>query len=135
MAGPGWSTPMASLRVGCMRMTGGRSAPPSASYHPGGFCARRLLSSYVPAGGRAPVRGRGQLVAPAGRRFQRLVDRPKVLAGRLPLPDRADEVALDQRGAAILHLHVGSTLAMEAIRTAGPPGARKLRERVVGIIV
>lgn len=86
---------------------------------------------------------RGQVVAPADRRLRYLVDRPKVLAGRLPLPDRADEVALDEHGAAILHLHVGSTLAMEAVRSDVPPsaraqgsaGARKLRERVVGIIV
>jgi ABC-type lipoprotein release transport system permease subunit len=80
----------------------------------------------------------GLMVAPADRRFQHLVDRPKVLAGRLPLPDRADEIALDQNGAAILHLHVGSTLAMQAVRSdrpPGPAGARQLRERVVGIIV
>jgi hypothetical protein len=68
---------------------------------------------------------------------------PKVLAGRLPLPDRADEIALDQHGAAVLHLQVGSTLAMDAVRSDVPPsaaagksaGVRKLRERVVGIIV
>ena len=36
-------------------MTGGSTAPVSASYHPGGFCARRLLSLYVRAGGRAPA--------------------------------------------------------------------------------
>ncbi len=64
-----------------------------------------------------------------------LVDIPKVLAGRLPLPDRPGEIALDQNGAVILHVHAGSTLAMEAIRSDLPPGARKLRERVVGIIV
>jgi len=94
-----------------------------------------VLNARAPVQLVAPVRGPVQLVAPADRRFQRLVDIPKVLAGRLPLPDRADEVALYQHGAATLHLHVGSTLAMEAIRTDGPPGARKLRERVVGIIV
>jgi len=87
----------------------------------------------------------GQVVAPADRRLRYLVDRPKVLAGRLPLPDRADEIALDQHGAAILHLQVGSTLAMDAVRSDIPASARaralssasarKLRERVVGIIV
>src|SRR5262249_2351690 len=59
------------------------------------------------------------------------------------LPERADAIAMDQRGAALLHLRVGSTLAMEAMRSdvgagiaAGDPaGVRKLRERVVGIIV
>ena len=82
----------------------------------------------------APV----QLAAPADRRFGHVVDRPKVLTGRLPRPDRAGEAALDQNAAATLHLHVGSTLAMEAIRSDMPPppaDARKLRERVVGIVV
>jgi hypothetical protein len=82
----------------------------------------------------APV----QVAAPADRRFGHLVDRPKVLTGRLPLPDRAGEVALDQNAAATLHLHVGSTLAVDAIRSDIPPspaGSRKLRERVVGIVV
>ena len=82
----------------------------------------------------APV----QVAAPADRRFGHLVDRPKVLTGRLPLPDRAGEVALDQNAVATLHLHVGSTLVVDAIRSDIPPspaGARKLRERVVGIVV
>ena len=82
----------------------------------------------------APV----QVAAPADRRFGHLVDRPKVLTGRLPLPDRAGEVAVDQNAAATLRLHVGSTLAMDAIRSdiqPSPAGARKLRERVVGIVV
>jgi len=85
----------------------------------------------------------GQVVAPVDNRFGHVVDVPKVLDGRLPLPDRADEIAIDQRGAALLHLRVGSTLAMDAMRSdvgagiaAGDPaGVRKLRERVVGIIV
>ena len=89
------------------------------------------------------TRARGQVVAPADRRFGRLVDMPKVLAGRLPQPDRADEIAVDQRGAATLRLRVGSTLAMDAVRSDVPPGAkpdgsagaRRLRQRVVGIIV
>jgi hypothetical protein len=79
----------------------------------------------------------GQYVS-VDHRLRYLVDIPKVLAGRLPLPDRLDEIALDQNGGVILHVHVGSALAMEAIRSDGPPspaGARKLRERVVGIVV
>jgi len=71
-------------------------------------------------------------------RLRYLIDIPKVLAGRLPRPDRPGEIALDQHGAVILHVHVGGTLTMEAIRSDGPPspaGARKLRERVVGIVV
>ena len=89
------------------------------------------------------TRARGQVVAPADRRFGRLVDMPKVLAGRLPQPDRADEIAVDQRGAATLRLRVGGTLVMDAVRSDVPPGAkadgsagaRRLRQRVVGIIV
>ena len=79
----------------------------------------------------------GQVMAPADHRLQG-VDTPRVLAGRLPLPDRPGEIAVDQHGAAILHLHVGSTLAMHAVRSDGPPtpaSTRALRERVVGIIV
>ena len=83
--------------------------------------------------------------APAGRLLGQGLDAPRVLAGRLPRPDRAGEIAVDQIAAAALHLRVGSTLAMEALGNAGaarigyrtgaavPP--RRLRERVVGIVV
>jgi FtsX-like permease family len=75
-------------------------------------------------------------------RFLHQVDIPRVVAGRLPRPARAGEIAIDQNGAALLHLRVGSTLAMEALPNA-PPGAPgggaagilKLTERVVGIVV
>jgi hypothetical protein len=83
--------------------------------------------------------------APAGRVLGHGLDAPRVLAGRLPRPDRAGEVAVDQIAAAALHLHVGSTLDMEALGNAGLPGSgtgpgsavplRRLRERVVGILV
>ena len=82
----------------------------------------------------APV----QVVAPADRRLQHVIDTPKVLVGRLPSPDRAGEIAVDQNGAASLHLHVGSTLVLRAVRSDGPPGparGRTLRERVVGVVV
>ena len=67
------------------------------------------------------------------------VEVPKLLAGRLPLPARPGEVAVDQMGAHLLHLHVGSTLVLGA--NTGPvlpgPGSRMrhLTERVVGIMV
>ncbi len=73
-------------------------------------------------------------------RYGHLLEIPKVLAGRLPLPGRREEIAVDQIGAAILHLHVGSTLAM-GVASNGPPqpgGSARLHvlsERVVGIIV
>ena len=78
---------------------------------------------------------------PADGRLWHQVDVPKVLAGRLPRADRPGEIALDQNGAALLHVRVGSTLPMVALPDT-PPGAkgnaartRKLTERVVGIVV
>ena len=78
---------------------------------------------------------------PADRRLWHQVEVPKVLAGRLPRAGRPGEIALDQNGAARLHLHVGSTLPMVALPDT-PPGSegnaartRRLTERVVGIVV
>jgi hypothetical protein len=88
-------------------------------------------------------RGEGGTVgeAPADGRLWHRVEVPKVLAGRLPRADRPGEIALDQNGAAQLHLHVGSTLPMVALPNL-PPGAKasaartpRLTERVVGIVV
>jgi hypothetical protein len=61
--------------------------------------------------------------APADGRLWRRVEIPRVLAGRLPGADRAGEIAVDQNGAALLHLRVGSTLAMVALPATAPPGA------------
>ena len=89
------------------------------------------------------ARGEGGAVgeAPADGQLWHRVEIPKVLAGRLPRADRPGEIALDQNGAAQLHLHVGSTLPMVALPDT-PPGSRgnaarirKLTERVVGIVV
>jgi len=88
-------------------------------------------------------RGEGGSVAevPADGELWHRVDIPRVLAGRLPRADRAGEIAIDQNGAALLHLHVGSTLPMVALPNL-PPGANpgaartpRLTERVVGIVV
>jgi hypothetical protein len=94
-----------------------------------GLVAERPLNTRAPVDGRA-----GQLA-----------DVPKVLAGRLPAAARAGEIAVDQRGAAMMGLEVGSALAMRAAPEDPPPGAppgtrsparpRLLRERVVGIVV
>src|SRR6185312_10622889 len=64
--------------------------------------------------------------------------------GRLPTAARAGEIAVDQRGAAVMGLRVGSVLTLRA-HPERPPGAspavrgparpRVLRERVVGIVV
>jgi FtsX-like permease family len=83
--------------------------------------------------------------APAGPGLGRVMDVPKLLAGRLPEPGHSGEIAVDQIAAASLHLRVGSTLAMVALPNAGLPGSgtgpgsnvprRRLTERVVGVIV
>jgi ABC-type lipoprotein release transport system permease subunit len=79
------------------------------------------------------------VAAPADGRFGHLTETPKLLAGRLPRPDRPGEIAVDQIGAQQLHLHVGSTLAMGAATASAPPTDparwRHLSERVVGIFV
>ena len=79
--------------------------------------------------------------APLDRRGSQL-DIPKVLAGRLPRPDRPGEIALTPAAAARLHVHLGSLLAMKALANPSPPRPgspagqpRRLAERVVGIIV
>jgi len=122
--------------------------------------ARTGYRGYYPAlahlpGAAVVAPGVGLNVQPAGRdqggavvevaaddRLWHQVDIPKVLAGRLPRADRAGEIAVDQNGAALLHLRVGSTLPMVALPNP-PPGAtgsgaariRKLTERVVGIVI
>ena len=89
-------------------------------------------------------RGEGGSVGevPADGQLWHQVDVPKVLAGRLPRADRPGEIAIDQNGAALLHLHVGSTLPMVALpntaarrQTQAPARTRRLTERVVGIVV
>ena len=83
--------------------------------------------------------------APVDGRFGRLVDVPKVLAGRLPAAGNAGEIVVDQRTAAMMGLQVGSVLTMRAVRLNPSAGAgtagqglarpRLLRERVVGVVV
>ena len=50
--------------------------------------------------------GGADVEAPADGRLWRRVEIPRVLAGRLPGADRAGEIAVDQNGAALLHLRV-----------------------------
>jgi hypothetical protein len=76
--------------------------------------------------------------AAADGRFGHLTEIPKLLAGRLPRPDRPGEIAVDQIGAQRLHLHAGSALAMGAATSQSLPKParwRRLSERVVGIFV
>ena len=54
------------------------------------------------------VLGNEGIVAPADTQLGRLIDRPKLLAGRFPAADRADEIAVAFDAAKRHHLHVGS---------------------------
>ncbi len=89
------------------------------------------------------------VMAPVDQRLGRTLDVPKLLAGRLPDPARAGEVAVDQIAAASLHLRIGATLNLAAVPNgpsgsaggAGPPGpgapagragGRRLRHPVLG---
>ena len=64
---------------------------------------------------------------------------PGFVSGRMPLANRVDEVALDVRGAAAFHVHVGSSITLAAIRSSipGDPahGLPRFREKVVGIFL
>jgi hypothetical protein len=73
--------------------------------------------------------------APLDGRAGRLVEIPKLLAGRQPRPDRPGEVMVDQIAAADLHLRVGSRLLMGAAVGQGNGPIRRLAERVTGIVV
>ena len=76
--------------------------------------------------------------APVDGRLEHLLEVPKLLAGRLPAPGRPGEIAVDQIGAAELHLHVGSRLVLGAAAGNAPPSRATVRRfgvRVVGIVV
>jgi len=100
--------------------------------------------SLEPLGHGAFAATSSNIMAPADGRFGRVLEIPKVLAGRLPAAGRAGEIAVDQRGAAVMGLQVGSVLGLRAhpehppgasAADQGPAGPRLLRERVVGIVV
>ncbi|MCU1457800.1 MAG: hypothetical protein JWL73_1892 [Actinomycetia bacterium] len=74
----------------------------------------------------------------------RVVDRPRLIAGRRPDPAAADEVAIDERLAGQQHLAVGSHVDVDsltpaelaaAIRSRNPPAPAgpRVRLRIVGI--
>lgn len=119
-----------------LRLAHTKSGPAGGA---GTWCAsswRSLVALFWP-----PSRGRGGPTAPTRGRLGRVLDVPKLLAGRLPLPGSPAEIALDQNSAAALHLHVGSILPMVAAPLGAggpakhPAGLRRLSERVVGVFV
>jgi ABC-type antimicrobial peptide transport system permease subunit len=67
--------------------------------------------------------------------FGRLVEIPKLLAGRLPGAGNPGEVAVDNIAASDLRLRVGSTLRLSAVSNTTPVRQRPLTERVVGVFV
>ena len=80
-----------------------------------------------------------QVYAPGDGRFGTVVERPRFISGRMPLTERVNEVALDARGAAAFHVHVGSSITMAAIQSSTPGqsahGLPHFREKVVGIFL
>jgi ABC-type antimicrobial peptide transport system permease subunit len=81
-----------------------------------------------------------EVYAPADRRYGSVIQRPRVVAGRLPNPGRDYEVALDLTAARQFHVGIGSTITLAAALSSAPPGPhpkglRISRQRVVGIFV
>jgi hypothetical protein len=75
------------------------------------------------------------IAAPLDDRMGRVLQRPRLLAGRQPRPNRPGEVMVDQVAAAQLRVHVGSTLRLAALKNAPGSPIRRLTVRVVGIEV
>jgi hypothetical protein len=98
-----------------------------------------------------PVQANGQLdqaaevAAPLDGRLGRVLERPRMLAGRAPRPDRPDELMVDQIAAGQLDLRIGSTLRLAALgnskgskvihRTARVVGIEVLRDSIVPVNV
>ncbi len=83
---------------------------------------------------------KAQVYAPADRRYGNLIERPRVVAGRLPDQSRVHEVALDLKAAQRLHVGVGGTIMLGASLSAGPSGQQPqglkvFRQRVVGVFM
>ena len=86
------------------------------------------------------------LVPEEDTRIGTVVDRPRVLAGRVANPNVADELAIDESIAAQLHLRVGGHLDVSSYspkqvaivirggRNPGPPAGPRVRLRIVGIV-
>lgn len=81
------------------------------------------------------VPGSGPL-APNDDRLYRTINRPLLVAGRLPDPDRVDEVVVNRRAAKELGVHVGSQLTIVSSTSpevGGPMDGPTVRATVVGI--
>ncbi len=84
-----------------------------------------------------PLAGLDEIVANAGEdtRYGSTIDRPKLLAGRLPDPARPDEALANREMASALHLSVGSELQLLAptAQYSDPSRTEPVRFTVVGI--
>jgi len=80
-----------------------------------------------------------QILAPADTQLGFSVERPKVTAGRMFRPDRADEAVADKGLADALHLHVGDTVHFVVAPTSASGAdlskARAMSVKVVGLVV
>jgi hypothetical protein len=76
-----------------------------------------------------------EVVAPLDGRLGHALERPRMLAGRQPRPDRADEVMVDQIAAGQLHLRVGSPLRIAVLGNSTGSKIRYRTLRVVGVEV
>jgi hypothetical protein len=75
-----------------------------------------------------------QLAAAADGGLFSTQDRVTITAGRRPDPARPDEVVATPDAAAVLHLHVGSTLRVALISNSGPSSPRRQADlTIVGI--
>jgi hypothetical protein len=92
-----------------------------------------LAALPVTAGGL--VDQAAEVAAPLDGRLGFRLQRPRMLAGRQPRPDRPGEVMVDQIAAASLGLRVGSVLRLAVYRNSGSHRAGHVTEHVVGIEV
>jgi len=84
------------------------------------------------------------ILAPVDGRYGRVIERPLVLEGRPPKPDRAQEVALNPRARDQLHARVGQVITVSTLTPAqiavieqefsGKAEGPRLRLHVTGII-
>jgi len=113
---------LAVSRAEDVYIAGDRYSPEATAF----FDELEHLPQVVSGGGVAAmivVPPSGSLASPyhfAGldRRYGHTIDRPKIIRGRLPRIDRADEVLVNQAMARVHHLRVGSTVDWTTFTTA-----------------
>ena len=83
------------------------------------------------------------ILAPVDGHYGTVIDRPIVLEGRPPHPDRVDEVALNPTASDRLHARAGDTITLSTLtpeqianlaQFSGKPEGPRLRLRVTGVV-